>query len=421
MTKRIQDPDLKYTILRELTRHHFMKVFPRYEVQGTENIPTQGSLIFASNHCGALLDPLAISFATPQQKVFLMRADFFKNKHFAKFLTICKTMPVFRIRDGISSVRDKNTEIINKAVDVACSTVPLSLFPEGTHRPKHSLLPLSKGIFHIALEAHRQHPEQPVFIQPIGVEYEDYFRLRKSVLINFGEPINVSEYIKNHSEETDPFIITGLRKILAERLANLIAFIPDDDDYDGICELARKESVNIKGKPSEKQRHFKKAIESILKMKTENPEKAKHLIDNAKKCHEERLKKGISIHSIASPPTTFSILWKSLVALCGLPFFILALILNLPIWLVAKIMRHRVKDKAFGNTLEFAVEYVLHPVLTTAVITLSFCFLPWQMALIISILFYPSYNFVLDYSEFFRIFWSDCKALKYDFRPYFKY
>ena len=53
--------------------------------------------------------------------------------------------------------------------------VPVCMFPEGRHRPAHSLLPLGKGVMRAAVAANdRFGKERPVYIVPVGIEYGDF-------------------------------------------------------------------------------------------------------------------------------------------------------------------------------------------------------------------------------------------------------
>ena len=151
-------------------------------IKGKENLPKDGAVIIGCNHTSALLDPLIILRAMNRATVFMTRADIFRKPFMQKIFTFLKMLPIFRIRDGYAAVK-QNEEIIAKCGDVLQHGFPLALFPEATHRPKHSLLPLSKGIFHIALEANKRiGHERPVYIVPMGLEYSRYFNDRPTVV-----------------------------------------------------------------------------------------------------------------------------------------------------------------------------------------------------------------------------------------------
>ena len=409
---KIQDDNKLYSFLRPFVDRHLKRSFRRYEVVGLENIPQNAACIFAANHTNTLMDALVLLSMSREKKVFIARGDIFKKPFIAKLMHFVRILPIYRIRDGYKSVKDNNAEIIEKATDVIHDEVKLFLYPEGTHRTKHSLRQLSKGIFHIALKANEEFGhEKPVYIIPTGIEYGDYFRYRSTALINIGEPINVTEFVNQHKDESEAIIMNGLRESLTERMSKLISFIPDnEEDYNAIWEMTKMKSRFKLYEPlAERLERNQKTIKEILEWKEREPEKAKETFERVDKFTKKRKKKGISIFSVTKKNIGSTVLWKTLVALLGLSTYITAAIATLPIWLVTMILKNVFKDKAWGNTVSFAVEAILHPLLTTLCIVLSFCYLPWEQAALTSIIYYISYEFFVDASEFLRRWISDVK------------
>ena len=205
---------------------------PHIKYVGKENIPTDGAVIFAPNHTNALQDALAVLSINSERKVFVARADIFRNKKIAKILNWLKIMPIRRMRDGASEVL-QNDETVNRAIETLRTGVPFCILPEGTHRTKHSLLPLRKGIFRISLRANEEFgKEKPIYIVPVGLEYGDWFHLWDSLVINIGKPINVTEFVEEHNDLDYPKLILALREELTERMRELILWVPDDENYE---------------------------------------------------------------------------------------------------------------------------------------------------------------------------------------------
>ena len=219
--RKIQDKDRVYWFLRPYVDWMFRRSYRTFRYIGRENIPHDGAVIFAPNHTNALCDAMAILGIDHSRKVFVARADIFRNPRQAKVLNWLKIMPINRVRDGLDEVRH-NDETINKAVDTLHDGVPFCILPEGTHRPKHSLLPLSKGIFRIALQANETFGEEkPVYIVPVGLEYGDYYHLWDSLTVNIGKPINVTEFVKSQ-DVSYPQMMMALREELTQRMRELI-------------------------------------------------------------------------------------------------------------------------------------------------------------------------------------------------------
>lgn len=409
---KIQDNSKLYSFLRPFVDYHIRMAFRRYKVVGTENIPQDAACIFGANHTNTLMDALVLLRMSKEKKVFIARGDIFKKKFISKTMHFLRILPIYRIRDGYKSVKDNNAEIIEKAADVIHDEVKLFLYPEASHRTKHSIKQLSKGIFHIALKANESFGhEKPIYLIPTGIEYGDYFRYRSTVLISFGQPINVTEYVAQHKDESEAIIMNGLRDLLTDGIAKNISYIPDnDEDYEAIWEMTKIKS-GLSGNLDERLQRNQETIKEILEWKEKEPEKAKNTFEKVNKFIKERKKKRISVTSVNKKNILGTVIWKTLVTLLGLPLYIVSAIANLPIWLVTMFLKNSFKDKAWSNTVSFGVEFVLHPLLTILCITLTFRLLPWEIASACCILFYFSYIFFVDFSEFIRRWASDVRWL----------
>lgn len=294
----IYDTDRLYAFFRPYVDWLFRRSYRRFQYIGKENIPTDGSIIYAPNHTNALCDAMAVLGIDPSPKVFVARADIFKNPRRARILNWLKIMPIRRIRDGIDEVRH-NDETMHKAVETLHAGVPFCILPEGAHRPKHSLLPLSKGIFRIALEANDAFGnEKPVYIVPVGLEYGDFFHLWDNLTVNIGQPINVTTFANEHADLDRPQLILALRDELTLRMRELIIWVPDDE-------------------------HYEENIAKLLPPK-------------------KRLPRWVTI----------------CLAVVLFPLFALSLCLTFPLWGMWLLIQKKIKDPAFYNSVQFVWQLV---------------------------------------------------------------
>ena len=409
MAKKIQDPDLWYSLLLPYVNWHTRRAYRRFEVHGKENLPKEGGMIFGVNHSNTLMDALVLLSADNIKKVFIARGDIFKKPFVAKLLTFMRILPIFRMRNGVAAVR-QNDDSLNKAVDVIHDSVDLYLFPEGTHRTKHSLMRMGKGLFHIALNANKQFGDKKnVYIIPTAIEYGDYFRFRSTAMINFGEPINVTEFLKNTSEENEAVEINQLKDKLSTEISKLFTFIPDDEDYDAIWEIVKMKNEKRAGGLYKKMLRNRDTVSKILKYKEEHPEEAQSLFKRVLDFSEKRREQKISVMSVSKKYPLVNFIWKLLVLLIGLPYYLTSAVVNFPIWLTTLIIRSKLKDPAFGNTVSFGVKFVLFPLILIAGTILAFCYLPWTWALLTTVLLYFSYSIFVDYNELLRRWISDVR------------
>lgn len=427
MKQHIQDKDWFYTFLRFFVDWSVRSSYRKYQVEGIENLPKDGSVIWASNHTNALMDPMVMLPANKIRKVFVARADIFKKKWAQRALYFLRVMPIYRIRDGINAVK-QNDEAIAQATGVILDGVPFIIFPEATHRPKHSLLKLSKGIFHIAENAIEKSNGKPVYIQPIGIEYSDYFRFRGKVLVRFGKPLSVNKFLEEHADEPAPVAMLQMRSLLSDALSKEIVYIPDDEDYDAIWEYAKLKADNreyfkkalaeIESREGKKLKGLlriqavdKYAVAEALQMRENDPEKAHDLFAKIDNLRLWRIQNGISVYSIASEPGGFKLFLKTLVALIGAPYYFLCGLLGAIKWIPIIYILRGVKDDAFYNTARYGVRLALAIPALIIWSLVYFLVFKWYIALGLLLLSLPSLKYLYDYGNYFRRYISDVRWL----------
>ena len=411
MRKNIYDKDLGYNMLKPIVDWNLKHSYRKVEVRGKENIPSDGAILIAPNHCNTLMDALVILRAFEDETVFGARADMFNNKLVAKIMFFIRILPMVRQRDGLRNVL-KNYETQEIIVDTLKNNVRFCMFPEGRHRPAHSLQTLGKGTFRAALAANEAFgKEKPVYIIPTGIEYGDYFRYRSTSLVTFGKPINVTEIVKTLNLDNEAQIMDHLRKELTARMSELITYMEYDDDYTAKWTLTKVRALGFKGSLYEKMLNNRAIVADLNSTCESEPEKMKELFEKVSVFEKERKKKGISIYSFGKKHPVLSVIGKGLAALIGLPYLIFSAIAALPMWGLAEFLRTKIRDKAFRNTAVFGVKLAGNIIFGLIYTILAFCLLPWQFALGFLALAAPAYSYIYDYAEFIRRWISDIKLL----------
>lgn len=416
--KHIYDKDILYDLLRPIVdwcvKHSYRKV----EVKGKENIPSDGAVIIAPNHCNTLMDALVVLRAFDNESVFGARADLFNKPFIAKLMYFVRILPMVRQRDGLRNVL-KNNETQEVIVEILENKVRFCMYPEGKHRPAHSLQALGKGTFRAALAANSKFGEKmPVYIVPAGIEYGDYFRYRSTSLLTFGEPINVTEFVKELDTENDVQMIEPLRKELSARMSKLITFLKDDENLYKKWALTKMLAIDKGldygnfGTSLYKSMLENRAIASnIDNACEEEAAKMADLLEKVESFEKKRKKKGMSIYSFTKKNTHLRAVGKAFAALVGLPYYIFSAIVSSPMWLTYYLLKSKTRDKAFHNTVGFGVKLGLGLVLYPIYTALAFCFMDWPYALATLLLSIPSYSYFFDYNEGLRRFVSDIKVL----------
>lgn len=424
----IQDNDWFYNILHPYVSWRFRHSYRHIEYVGRENIPADGAIIYAPNHTNGLQDALAIVAMDKQPKVFVARADIFRKPRQARLLRKIKIMPIARIRDGIENVR-KDEEVMEQAVDVLADGVPFCILPEGTHRSKHSLLPLTKGVFRIACMAvERLGDTKPVYIVPVGLEYGNYFRFRSSLLVNIGKPINVTQFIAGHPDLTLPQIYNELRDMLTEALQGQILWIPDDEMYDATLEscylsdvmnpellpaLPETQTVHTESRLLQRIRNDQEMVSRMLSLRRQSPEQAAELCRRMEEIAIMRRTAGICVESVQTKNPIGTIIGRILLLVLLFPYFVICGVVTLPVWLTVNRLLRRLKDPSFYTSFQCALTIFILPVCFLTVAVLLFVLLPWYWALAVFVGLLPSNIVFHEYLRQYRLLRSDIRLWRF--------
>ena len=422
--RKVQDYDPLYSFLRHYVDLALKLSYRTIKYVGRERLPKDGAIIFAPNHTNALMDAMVILAMDRRPKVFVARADIFRNPRIAKILTFTKIMPIMRMRDGIDEVR-KNNETIERAVDVLRDKVPFCIFPEGTHQAKYSSLPLSKGIFRIAFQAQEMMPDMPLYIVPVGLRYGNFFRFRSTVRVQIGEPINVGQFVAEHSSLTAAEQMNTLKELLDERMKQSIFYIPNDENYDAVYEICAAvvknqvrsfRSDNKLRKLRGLDAHFEannKTVKHLREMQETRPELHAELMALGHRASELRRSRLISLSSVSVKHNIFTRILRILIFLLLTPYWLPASLLTLPISGVCQLLFKKIKDYAFRNSVRYVINLIMWPLLMIIYSAIAYALLPWKCALIITLAALPAPIVAQEIYRLMRIFKSDIKLLRF--------
>jgi len=223
---KLWEKSLRYSFLRLLCDTACRRSYKSMKINGT--LPEDGAVIIAPNHTNTLMDALVVLRTRKEPTAFGARADVFRKPAIARFLRFIRIVPMVRGRDGARAVL-QNLETFSEVDEVLAHGTPFCMFSEGRHRPKHSLLPIQKGIARIAFASAAK---RQTWVVPTGIEYGDYFRYRESCSVTFGDPVDVNAFLKEHEGKSEADTYQAFRDLLYERISSLILFIPDDENYE---------------------------------------------------------------------------------------------------------------------------------------------------------------------------------------------
>jgi len=369
--KGIHKRNLIHHFISPYTRLFFFHYYGKVEINGLENIPRGAPVIFAPNHQNALMDALIVLYAAPGDVVFLARADIFNSRFLAYLLNSLKILPVFRQRDGAAEL-SKNQEIFDISVDVLKHRHNMCVMPEGNHGNQRKLRTIVKGIFRIAFKAQEDAGKQPfVKILPVGIDFGDYIKQNASLYINFGEPIEVSDYWDEYEKNTARGINT-LKARLIEDLKPQMIHIGTDEYYEAVHGLREifndrmREMMEIQG--SQLSDRFRADKEMIARIETILESDSGRFSELAEKV--ESYRKGVvdmGIREWVVREKGYGMartLWRYLSLIVTFPIFLYGLINNaIPYFLPVRTVRN-IKDRQFHASVKAGLAIlILFPLL----------------------------------------------------------
>jgi len=162
----------------------YYRLFHRFQIEGLENVPEEGSFLLASNHL-SFLDPPALGCRLPRNLHYFARDSLFKGP-LGMLIRALNSIPVNRSQLDLATLR--------RVLKVLKEGHPLLVFPEGTRSEDGNLGEGKKGVGMLAAKA-----QVPVLPARIFGSYEIMgkgkslprigrkLRVRYGTLLEFGE------------------------------------------------------------------------------------------------------------------------------------------------------------------------------------------------------------------------------------------
>ncbi|WOF22092.1 lysophospholipid acyltransferase family protein [Microbacterium betulae] len=230
-------PSWVYTLGRVVLAPLARTVY-RPKMEGRENIPPKGAVIFASNHL-SFIDSIVIPIAAAPRPVhFLAKSDYFTGRGlkgwFSRtFFTAVGAIPVDRgAGQAALDALDRQREILDTGAAVA-------LHPEGTRSRDGRLYKGRTGVAYLALETGA--PVVPIGligtdrVMPVGAKMPS---LTERVTVRFGEPLDLSVHGpassgKARRAATDE-IMTAIHALSEQELAGVYNELPASNTLEKI-------------------------------------------------------------------------------------------------------------------------------------------------------------------------------------------
>jgi 1-acyl-sn-glycerol-3-phosphate acyltransferase len=341
-----QKKSIPYEMLRPFVWMGIHFFFRRVVVAGAHRVPQNRPVVMVANHQNALLDPVVLCVSTNVQLNWLTRADVFKNPLVNRFLRRINMLPVYRERDRVVDLHDRNNEIFRLCYERMKNNAIIGIFPEGTHRGKKQLVPLKKGLARLVIGAYES-GVRDLCILPVGLDYESFYEPQKNLLVKIGEPIELDVFLER-KDVTHAKLHAEITDVVHHALRELMIHIDHDDVHSEILALKPLIDSRMKGESLMKKYDVFHAFARELDEKTEYHPFLNHEVNRYRTgMHEMKIDEGM----FSNQPGWLDVLF----VVGALPIAVIAAIVFWPMQLFTERFVHTViKDTLFRNSIRIS-------------------------------------------------------------------
>ena len=154
----------------------WFKLVYRLEINGLENVPKEGPVIFCGNHRSYIDPPLIVATAKRDMK-FLAKEELYKNKFLAFLGWAFEAIPVKRDEKDISAIKTSLKDL----KEGKC----IALFPEGTRNGLEKGEKVKDGVAFFAVRSGAK-------VVPCGIKGGT--KELKKLTISYGKALDYSKY-----------------------------------------------------------------------------------------------------------------------------------------------------------------------------------------------------------------------------------
>ncbi|MFV1956205.1 MAG: lysophospholipid acyltransferase family protein [bacterium] len=191
-----------YRVLRFLFHLALRVFFKRMEVEGLENIPRTGPVLFLPNHPNALVDALVVLKNVPRPVSLTARSTLGDHHPVMDYLMRKANVIRFHRKQDreLGADRSRNIKALAECMRRLKNGEAIIIFPEGQSHSDPGIRPFRWGAARLALDyTQAENVTVPLNIVPVGLYFPYKARFRSDVWVCFGKPVNVQEWVKANS------------------------------------------------------------------------------------------------------------------------------------------------------------------------------------------------------------------------------
>jgi 1-acyl-sn-glycerol-3-phosphate acyltransferase len=397
-----------YRALARLTLHLF---FRRIEVEGLENVPDRGPVLFLPNHSNALVDPLVILTATHRRLTVTAKNVLAKNPLLGTLMRALGVITFHRREDvGKGSDPRQNVQSLQRCRDVLAARGALCLFPEGVSHSDPSLRPFHTGAGRIALDFVRLDGNPGgLKVIPVGLLYTEKDRFRSAVWLRFGDAIDAGRYLAEHPEAGAAELIQEVRQrvaaltpnyenrreeLIVTRAAGVVATGGDRPPALGLPEPAVADWFRL----------VNRLQAGYLALRHDRRDEIDELTRRVRRYGAELRRLGIDPGEVYLPlhfgRALLFLIRELELMIVGFPLALFGAVNHLISYLIVKYVARRLsKDKDHWATNVIYPSFVVFPFFYAIQLTAAWLLLPTGLALL--------YTVALPYTGYYALLYSD--------------
>ncbi|KAF8127762.1 glycerol-3-phosphate-acyltransferase [Mycena galopus ATCC 62051] len=227
--------DLKilHRALRYMSSTAAASFFTEVRVIGGEGVPKDGPIIVTATHHNMMLDPVMLSYTFPYGRIlhYWSKASLFVNPIVSYVLYSSGNIPVDR--------KSKDRKVLLKGTMEALSKgYAVALFPEGTSYTEPRIMQIKDGAAWAALEYTKwmqESPEKnlkPLAVVPAAIVYTNKTKYRSNAVVEFGRPITMDSYIDQFNSEAEGAPRAAVKRLSRAIEAALVGATVNGPDWD---------------------------------------------------------------------------------------------------------------------------------------------------------------------------------------------
>jgi 1-acyl-sn-glycerol-3-phosphate acyltransferase len=192
----------------------FFAIYFRRRIEGVENVPRTGPVLFASNHA-SFLDPPLVGSSLPRQIHYLARDTLFTFPLFGLILRKVNAVPVDREGGGAAGLK--------AVLDTLNDGHAMILFPEGTRTKDGSLQAARSGIGLAVIKTSAAVVPVLVIGSFEAMSRQHSFPRPHKVVVRFGKPIDFSRQREEAKTCTKPRLKEIYQEVADEIMRQIAA------------------------------------------------------------------------------------------------------------------------------------------------------------------------------------------------------